>query len=779
MTPPTEADTCRDYVLPKLYEAGWTDLIREQVTFTDGRVVTSGRTHVRGPRKRADYLLHVRNDFPIAVVEAKREHKKPGDGLQKAMEYAEILGLKFAYSTNGKGIVEQDYLTGKQRDLTAFPSPDELWMRLRSKMKLKESDEDVLLAAFNRELREADGRIKEPRYYQRIAIDSAVEGVLQGRRRLLLTMATGTGKTFVAVQLVWKLWKSGRRKRILYLADRNFLVQQPLTREFSIFGDAVHRIQGEAKKGREIYFALYQSIAEDASRPGLYKEYPPDFFDLIIVDECHRGSAKDESNWRSILEHFTTATQIGMTATPRCGDNVNTYRYFGNPIYTYTLADGIEDGFLAPFRVRRVVPNVDATGWSPTRDQRDRVGRLIPEGIYQTPDFERVVSLLARTEAVARHLTEFLKKTDRFAKTIVFCVDQEHAEQMRMALHNLNADLARDNPHYVARVVSDEGEVGRTHLENFQDSDKLSPVIVTTSQLLTTGVDVPTCRNVVLFKPIGSIVEFKQIIGRGTRLCPEKGKMFFTIIDYAGATKLFQDPEFDGAPEHLSDEEIDENGDPLPRPKESGAADPTEPFGGPKDPAQPRDKYYVVDGVRVAITAEAVFEMDPGGTTKIRTIEYSDYTADQVRTLYPSAAELKGRWTRAEQRAAVLQALESRGITPADLAERTGKPDADPLDLLIHLAWHEPLRSRRERVARLRRDSAAFFNRFSLKARQVLEDLLEKYAEHGIQELDDLNVLEVPPLSRHGTAIQIAEAFGGSDKLHEAIDELQRLVYAA
>lgn len=769
MSRPTEADTCRDYVLPKLMEAGWADLIREQVSFTDGRVVPSGAKHFRKPGKRADYLLHYRNDFPIAVVEAKREDKEPGDGLQKSMEYAEILGLKFAYSTNGIGIVEHDFLTGKETDLTAFPTPEDLWGRLKPTLGLK--DEQALLYPFNRELREPDGRIKTPRYYQRIAIDRAVQEVLRGRQRLLLTLATGTGKTFAAVQIVWKLWKNGLKKRILYLADRNILVKQPLTREFSIFGDAVHKIQGEAKKGREIYFALYQSLAEDASRLGLFKQYPPDYFDLIIVDECHRGSAKDESNWRSILEYFKPAVQIGMTATPKRRDNVDTYEYFGNPIYTYSLADGIEDGFLAPFRVQRVVSNVDATGWSPTADQRDRFGRLIPEGIYQTPEFERVVSLLARTEAVAHHLTEFMKRTGRFAKTIVFCVDQEHAEQMRLALNNANADLARDNPHYVARVVADEGDVGRGHLDNFQDPEKQFPVIVTTSQLLTTGVDVPTCKNVVLFKPIGSIVEFKQIIGRGSRLCPEKDKFFFTIIDYAGATRLFSDPAFDGEPEVLPDEQIDEKGDPLPS---VGTTGPREPRPA-EPPPEPRKKYYVVDGVRVAISAQADFEVD-AGDGKIRTVRYVDYTAEQVRTLFPSAAKLKAGWTRAEERSAVVQGLKNRGIDLADLAERTGRKDADPLDLLIHLAWQGPLCSRRERAERVPK---SFFEGFGTTARQVLEDLLQKYAEHGIQELDDLHILEVPPLSNHGTAVEIAQAFGGPERLHQAIDELQRLVYAA
>ncbi len=390
-------------------------------------------------------------------------------------------------------------------------------------------------------------------------------------------MATGTGKSFVAAQIIWKLWKSGRKRRILYLADRNILVDQPLAREFSMFGDAVWKIQGEAKKGREIYFALYQNLAEDESRPGLYREYPRDYFDLIVVDECHRGSARDESRWREILDYFQPATQIGMTATPLRKDNADTYRYFSNPVYTYSLAAGIDDGFLAPYRVHRVVPSVDATGYRPEPNQVDRYGQPIPDGVYGTKDFEKTMSLATRTRAVVRHLTNFLKKTDRFDKTIVFCVDQEHAEQVRQALHDENTDLTREYPRYVARVTSDEGREGRARLDEFQDPERLTPVILTTSQLLSTGVDVPSLRNVVLFKPIESMIEFKQIIGRGARLFPDKDKLFFTILDYTGATRLFADPLFDGEPEVASEEQIDDEGRVVSPPPGTIAEEPPDP----------------------------------------------------------------------------------------------------------------------------------------------------------------------------------------------------------
>lgn len=775
----TEADTCRVFVLPKLCQAGWTDdQIREQKYFTDGRIIVSGRKHFRKPGKKADYLLYYRPDHRIAVVEAKAKYKNPADGLQQAMEYAEILGLRFAYATNGHGIIEHDYFTGKQQTLARFPSPDNLWGRLRAAEGL--TDDKVaedLLFPFNRELRNPDGSIKTPRYFQEIAISRAVQAVLQRKPRILITMATGTGKTFVAVQIVWKLWKTGRKRRILYLVDRNILVDQPLTREFSIFGDAVWKIQGEAKKGREIYFALYQALAEDESRPGLYKEYPPDFFDLIIVDECHRGSATDQSRWRRILEYFHPATQIGMTATPLREEIRDTYRYFGNPIYTYRLGQGIEDGFLAPYRVHRIVPSVDATGWRPERSQLDRFGREIPDGVYETKDFERVVSLLGRTDVVARHLTAYLKRTDRFAKTMVFCVDQEHAEDMRAALHQANEDITRQYPHYVARVTADEGKVGRGHLDDFMDPERDVPVILTTSKLLSTGVDAPTCRNIVLFKPIGSMVEFKQIIGRGTRLYPEKDKLSFTILDYGGATRLFADPNFDGEPERITEEAVyptAEEAGPSPKVEERPPWE-AEDVVDESDEEQPPRKYYV-DGVEVRISAEVVYELDSSGK-KQRVVKYTDYTKEQVRRLYPTPVELRTVWMDGEHRGAVIQALAERGIDFSTLVEATKQPDADPFDLLVHVAWNAPLRTRRERAERVRKERKDFWDRYSPQARAVLNDLLDKYTDHGVTQLDDLQILEVAPLSERGTPLEIAGFFGGSGQLRQAVSELQSMIY--
>ena len=786
----TEADTCRKYVLPKLYAAGWSDdQINEQKTFTDGRIVLAGDKVSRRPQKRADYLLRYTRDYMIAVMEAKAAYKNAGDGLQQAKEYAQILGLKFAYSTNGHAIVEHDFLTGLDRDLETFPAPAELWRRIQKSEGIEAKDvADRLLApAYH-----LSG--KSPRYYQEIAINRAVQAVLQGKTRILLTLATGTGKTIVAFQICWKLWSSRwnrtgehRGPKILYLADRNVLIDDPKDKIFAPFGDARWKIESEAVKGREMYFAIYQSIAKDERRPGLYRDYSPDFFDLIIVDECHRGSAGDESNWREILEYFHPACQIGMTATPLREDNRDTYRYFGNALYTYSLRQGIEDGFLAPYRVHRVVTTVDAAGWRPSKGELDRYGREIPDAIYSTKEFERIVALKARTQAIARHLTSYLKKTDRYAKTIVFCVDQEHAEEMRKALNNENVDLVRDHPDYVCRVVSEEGPVGRGHLSRFQELETTSPVIVTTSQMLTTGVDIPTCKNVGLARVINSMTDFKQIIGRGTRVRDDYGKFFFSILDYTGsATRLFADPEFDGDPALITEEELDEAGETIPTTYEVVEANPSAFEEPPKefeairtiaDDSEARRKYYA-DGGHVEIAAHLVYELDPDGK-QLRVVKFTDYTAEKVRNLYTSAAELRARWSDAEQRATIIAALEDRGISFEELAEATKQPDADPFDLLCHVDFNAPLRSRRERAERLRKEKKGFFDRYGPEARQILDQILEKYAEHGTAQFKIPEILKVPPISDHGNVMEIAAKFGGPDRLRQALADMQSLLYAA
>lgn len=775
---PTEADTCRTYIVPKLYAAGWEDeFITEQMVLTRGRIVPIGDRHIRKEGLRPDYVLFIRQNIPIAVVEAKAEYKSPAAGLQQAIQYAEMMGLKFAYASNGKGIVEHDFMTGMERNLDAFPSPDELWGRLKGTFNFQSDKEEK--DSLSDYWQEVGG--KAPRYYQQVAINKAVNAVIEGKNRILLTMATGTGKTFVAFQIAWRLWKAKRKKKILFLADRNVLIDQAKDRTFSPMGQALQKIQGEAVKSREVYFALYQALANPATGENLYEKYPRDFFDLIIVDECHRGSANEEGSWRKILDYFDSAAKIGMTATPKRNDNVDTYEYFGEPIYTYSLKQGIDDGFLAPYRVYRVIPDVDASGLQVDSGVLDRFGREIPAGLYGTKDYERLISLLSRTEVVAKHLTEYLKRTNRFDKTIIFCVDQEHALDMRIALNNANADLTKIHLHYVERVVSEEGSVGRGHLDNFQDPEKETPVILTTSQMLTTGVDAPTCRNVVLFRAINSMTDFKQIIGRGTRVSEEHNKYWFTIIDYVGATQLFYDPAFDGDPVRVTKTEIDSEGNETQiEDSEAGTLQPDVENTGEdvirRQIGELPRKYYL-DNVYVYIAGEQAFELDPDGNV-LKTVEFTDYVTQNIRRLNLTADHLRQSWTQAEQRIEILNQLRARGIDPDHLAHVTHHEEADALDLLLHVAYNAPLVTRRERAEKLRQKKANFFNTFTPAAREILDTLLEKYADYGIGEFDQLpRVLQVSPFDQYGTTHDIYRLFGGAEKLLQAVDELQRYLY--
>ncbi len=779
----SEADTCRKFVVPLLQAAGWDDdphSIAEQRTITDGRIVPVGRGFIRKPPKRVDYLLRFTRDLPLAIVEAKAEYKPALDALQQAKQYAEMLDLKFAYATNGQEIYEFDFFTGAEKQCSSYPRPEELWERYCASSATNPTQAGAALAAFNHAVGQGE------RYYQQIAINRTVQAVAGGRQRLLLTMATGTGKTAVAFQICWKLWNARwnrageyRRPKILYLADRNILIDQPKDGIFAAFGDARYKIEaGEISQSREIYFAIYQAIAEDESRIGLFKVLSPSFFDLIIVDECHRGSAAENSAWRTILEYFKPAAQLGMTATPLRAEDRDTYLYFGNHIYQYSLRQGIEDGFLAPYRVHRIVTEWDAAGWRPNKDELDRYGRPIPDEEYQTADFERVVALRARTHLIARHLTEFLKKTDRFAKTIVFCVDQEHASEMRHALSNLNADLVADYPNYVVRITSDEGDLGRGQLSHFQDVDTKTPAIVTTSQLLTTGVDVPTCKNVVIARTIGSMTEFKQIIGRGTRVRDDYGKLWFNILDYTGsATRMFADVQFDGDPVQVTVEELNEEGESeIISETEAAEKDVNQVSPLIIDPPETRHRKFYVDGGEIEIAAHLVYDLNPDGK-RLKVTRYTDYAADGLRSLFPNARKLRSEWTDAHRRSEIITALSDRGIDFAELSSAAGQPEADPLDLLCHLAFNAPLRTRRERAQRLRTEQRAFFEQYGSEARQILEELLDKYAEYGNAEFALPDILHVPPISQHGTVIQISEAFGGAEHLRKAVQDLQNLLY--
>ncbi|MBM3982560.1 MAG: DEAD/DEAH box helicase [Planctomycetes bacterium] len=784
-----EAETCRTMVRPRLEAAGWLAVgdrfYREQTHVTAGRVILAGSTAKRLQKKIPDYLLYFRREMPLAVVEAKSNAKPAANGLQQAKEYAKLLDLKFAYATNGTEIIEFDAFTQNETVVSAFPTPEQLLQRYQVGMGFSSAVRDAqLVPDFYRE-------DKQPRYYQRIAIDTTIRAIVGGKKRCLLTLATGTGKTTVAFQICWKLWcakwnASGdptRKPRILFLADRDKLVSDPMSKDFAPFGHARHRISGKAEKGREMYFALYQALSGDENRAGLFREYPTDYFDLIVIDECHRGSAKDESRWRDILTYFSPAYQLGMTATPLRDDNRDSYAYFGNPLYTYSLKQGIEDGFLAPYRVHRVVTSFDAHGWRPNKGQKDKNGEPIPDRLYTTKDFERAVSVEARNKIVAKHISDFLRATDRKSKTIVFCVDQDHAEIMRGLLHDLNKDLAAEaqakGSEYAARVVSDEGDIGKGYLDQFQDPEKEFPVVLTTSQLLTTGVDAPTCKNVVLFRMVNSMTEFKQIIGRGTRLREDHGKLFFNILDYNGSANVqFADADFDGEPALATKCEINEAGavtvleefvDPV---QNDGDDDRGRIIGGP----EPGFRKFRVHGGAGGIVSSETSDLDADGK-KLRTANLIAFTGEEVRGMAPNAAALRAAWANPAERDALLKALDAHGIDLQVLAAEAGQPDADPFDLLAHLAYNTPLRTRADRAAKLRASHAAFLAKYEAPARAVLDAILDKYAEHGIGQFDLATVLQVKPLSDWGTLTEIAARFGGADKLLAAVDRVQELLY--
>ena len=789
----TEADTCREFVTPRLVEAGWASAphaIGEQRSFTNGRIIVAGGTVRRGKQKRADYLLYYRRDYPLAVVEAKEISLPAETGVQQARDYAEILGLKFAYATNGHRIIEIDYITGTEREVDRYATPDELFARLTAGAQLPATAAPHLLEPFNL----VGG--KEPRYYQQIAIQRVIESILLGQKRILATLATGTGKTCVAFQICWKLWNSRwnrtgeyRRPKILFLADRNILVDDPMAKMFAPFGDARHKISGGAvSQSRDMYFGIYQALT--TASEDLFRQYRPDFFDLIVIDECHRGSSRDESSWRTVLDYFETAVQFGMTATPLREESRDSYEYFGNPVYTYSLRQGIEDGFLAPYRVHRVITTVDAAGWRPSKDEIDRYGRSVPDEEYQTKDFERVVALRSRTRAMARHLSDFLRGTNRFAKTLIFCVDQEHAAEMRQELLNLNSDLVQQYPDYVCRVTADEGAIGLTHLAHFQDVDKPTPVILTTSQLLTTGVDAEMVKNVVLARVVGSRAEFKQIVGRGTRLKADYGKEYFNIIDFTGtATRHFADPDFDGEPARIAEVTIDEEGSEVESEVEEPsvatdldadyrvAADPdagVEILGDP--PAEPR-KFYV-DGGEVEVIGHLVYDLDTDGK-KLQVVRYTEYSGRAVRTLYPTREALKSAWANPDTRSEVLRELTERGVSFQELAASSDQPDADPFDLLCHLAWNAPLLTRRQRADRARRQAQDLFGEYGETAREVLALLLDRYIERGIIQFNALSeLMKVQPFDRYGSPSEIASRhFGGVRAMKDAVSRLQTALY--
>lgn len=775
----SEEDIKMKYITPAIEKAGW-DIktqVRAEYTFTDGRIIVRGNLVARGKRKRADYLLSYKPNMPLAIIEAKDNKKPMGAGMQQGLEYAEILDIPFIYSSNGDGFIEHDRFTGKERELSLdeFPSPNELWERYKNGKGIQPHEERVIEEDYF-----FDMSGKSPRYYQRVAINRVIEAIAKGQDRILLVMATGTGKTYTAFQIIYRLWKSRTKKRILFLADRNILIDQTMANDFKHFGDKMIKVNRKnVSKAHEIYLALYQSMTGSEEWQDIYKQFSPDFFDLVIVDECHRGSAKDNSAWREVLEYFSSATQIGLTATPKETKDVSTSNYFGEPVYTYSLKQGIEDGFLAPYKVVRVSLDKDLEGYRPAKGKVDKYGNLIEDRIYNVSDFDRNLILEKRTEIVAKKITEFLKKTNRFDKTIVFCVDIDHAERMRQALINENSDLVKENSKYVMRITGDNEE-GKAQLDNFIDPVSKYPTIVTTSKLLTTGVDAQTCKLIVLDSNINSMTEFKQIIGRGTRIKEEYGKLFFTIMDFRGVTRLFADPDFDGDPvviyEPKEGEDIvpptegeydDFEGEPGAYVNEDEGDFDLDENGGGK-----RVK-YVVDDVEVMVVNERVEYYDKDG--KLVTESLKDYTRKNILNEYADLNEFINRWNSEEKKSAIIEELKERGVFLDAIKEEVGK-DLDDFDLILHLAFDQKPLTRQERANNVKKRD--YFSKYSDVAREVLEALLDKYMNEGITELESMEILKLDPFKKIGTPTKIIKAFGGRDKYIQTIKELEREIYA-
>lgn len=808
----SERDICSKFILPALIGSGW-DLhsqIAEERTLTAGRIIVRGKLVARGQKKRADFVLYLKPNIPIAVIEAKDNRHAVGDGIQQALTYAEMLQVPFAFSSNGDGFIFHDRTgqaaqTESEIALAAFPSPQELRTRFLVWKGMTETEAETALHPYF----ESE---KEPRYYQVNAVNASLEAIAKGRDRLLLVMATGTGKTYTAFQIIWRLWKSGRKKRVLFLADRNILVDQTMVNDFRPFigsmaklsthSKTIERSDGTEEKltlamdGRrrintayEIYLGLYQALTGPSESQKIYRELSPDFFDLIIIDECHRGSAADDSAWREILEYFSSATQIGLTATPKETEYASNIDYFGSPLYSYTLKEGIDDGFLAPYKVIKCHVDRDVEGYRPNQGQLDREGNEIEDRIYNTKDFDRTLVIDDRTKLVAQRVTQFLKESeDRMQKTIIFCVDQEHAGRMRQALINENQDLVAKDARYVMRITGNDKD-GLNELANFIDPEADYPVIVTTSRLLSTGVDAQTCRLIVLDREIGSMTEFKQIVGRGTRVHEDTGKYFFTLMDFRGATSHFADPDFDGDPVQIYQPGPD---DPMTPPEnddnpsgegddgaETVLIDPIDPgtTGDPSDPDNldgrqgPRRKIYV-DGIGATIIKERVEYLDGDG--KLVTESLRDFTRKHLTRRFASMNDFLRRWHAEDRKQVIVDELAEEGLD-LELIGREIDGDLDPFDVVCHVAFGAKPLTRRERAENVKKRDV--FNRYGDQARAVLEALLEKYADEGVLTLDDTNILQINPFSHMGTPIELMRAFGKKPDYLRAIRDLQEALY--
>ncbi|HCJ6374632.1 EcoAI/FtnUII family type I restriction enzme subunit R [Citrobacter sp. RHBSTW-00671] len=793
----TEADIITKRVMPAILDAGWNDTtqIRQEVKLRDGKVIVRGKVAARRTVKSADIVLYHKPGIPLAVIEAKANKHEIGKGMQQGIEYARLLDVPFVFATNGDGFIFRDAtaaegeLLEKSITLDEFPSPAELWHKLCVWKGYTAAQLPVITQDYY-----DDGSGKAPRYYQLQAINKTIEAVSAGQNRVLLVMATGTGKTYTAFQIIWRLWKAKSKKRILFLADRNILVDQTKNNDFLPFGTAMTKVTGRTiDPAFEIHLALYQVITGPEEDQKAFKQVAPDFFDLIVIDECHRGSASEDSAWREILDYFSAATQIGLTATPKETHEVSSTDYFGDPVYIYSLKEGIEDGFLAPYKVVRVDIDVDLQGWRPTKGQTDKNGELIDDRIYNQKDFDRTMVIDERTELVAKTITDYLKRTNPMDKTIIFCNDIDHAERMRRALVNLNPEQVKKNDKYVMKITGDD-DIGKAQLDNFINPKKAYPVIATTSELMTTGVDAKTCKLVVLDQNIQSMTKFKQIIGRGTRIDERYGKLWFTILDFKKATELFADERFDGIPEKVMDttpedianpdsdfeEQFDEHeeeaedditgADEDPAPYTVTSSDDVGPL--PEDDENKVRKFHV-NGVAVGVIAQRVQYYDADG--KLVTESFKDYTRKTLLKEYASLDDFTRKWQDAERKEAIIKELEQQGIIWEVLAEEVGK-ELDPFDMLCHVVYGQPPLTRKERAENVRKRN--YFTKYSDAAQAVLNTLLDKYADAGVQEIESIQVLKLKPFDSMGTLPEIIKSgFGDRNGYNQAISELESEIY--
>ncbi|MCG9437926.1 EcoAI/FtnUII family type I restriction enzme subunit R [Escherichia coli] len=794
----TEADIITKCVMPAILNAGWdnTTQIRQEVKLRDGKVIVRGKVAARRTVKSADIVLYHKPGIPLAVIEAKANKHEIGKGMQQGIEYARLLDVPFVFATNGDGFIFRDATAAegecleKQITLDDFPSPAELWQKFCLWKGYTQAQLPVITQDYY-----DDGSGKSPRYYQLQAINKTIEAVSNGQNRVLLVMATGTGKTYTAFQIIWRLWKSKNKKRILFLADRNILVDQTKNNDFQPFGTAMTKVSGRTiDPAYEIHLALYQAITGPEEDQKAFKQVAPDFFDLIVIDECHRGSASEDSAWREILNYFSSATQIGLTATPKETHEVSSTDYFGDPVYVYSLKEGIEDGFLAPYKVVRVDIDVDLQGWRPTKGQTDLNGEVIDDRIYNQKDFDRTMVIDERTELVARTITDYLKRTNPMDKTIVFCNDIDHAERMRRALVNLNPEQVKKNDKYIMKITGDD-EIGKAQLDNFINPKKPYPVIATTSELMTTGVDAKTCKLVVLDQNIQSMTKFKQIIGRGTRIDERYGKLWFTILDFKKATELFADERFDGIPEKVMDTTPEDIADPESdfeeKLEEISEHDEEQITGVDEPPAPPyqvtdtddvgplpeedekKIRKFHVNGVAVGVIAQRVQYYDADG--KLVTESFKDYTRKTLLKEYASLDDFTRKWQDADRKEAIIHELEQQGIIWEVLAEEVGK-DLDPFDMLCHVVYGQPPLTRKERAENVRKRN--YFTKYSEAAQAVLDNLLDKYADAGVQEIESIQVLKLKPFDSMGTLPEIIKTgFGDRNGYNQALSELENEIY--